>query len=75
MAIDQKAEYIWDWLNTDDEVFVPEEGRTCRASESYIVRKPDGSILCFTNRYKSGYEKALAIAAAMNTAMEVKHEQ
>lgn len=58
--------YVWDWVNTGDEVFVAEESRTRTVRESYVVRKPDGSILCFTSRYKRGYEEAQAIAAAMN---------
>ena len=66
----RNADYVWDWVNTGDEVYVAEEGRTRTVSESYVVRKPDGSILCFTSRYKRGYEEALAIAAAMNTAAQ-----
>lgn len=62
--------YVWDWVNTGDEVFVVEEGRTRTVSESYVVRKPDGSILCFTSRYKRGYEEALSIAAAMNAGAQ-----
>jgi S1-C subfamily serine protease len=56
--------YAWDWVNTGDEEYIDGERRTL--TESYVVRRPDRSILCFTSRYKGGYERALAIAAAMN---------
>jgi hypothetical protein len=58
--------YVWDWVNTGDEEYI--EGERRKLTESYVVRRPDGTILCFTNRYKRGYEGALAIAAAMNQA-------
>lgn len=50
------AKYAWDWVD---------EG-----GGSYVVRKPDGSILRRTGRYKKGYEEAQAIAAAMNAGTQ-----
>ena len=58
------AEYRWDWVNNGDIDY--STGFRRELKESYVVRKPDGSILCFTNRYKSGYEEAKRIAEAMN---------
>jgi hypothetical protein len=49
--------YHWDWLNSDER---PTGG------ETYIVRTPAGVVFCYTNRYKDGYEAAVAIAEAMN---------
>jgi hypothetical protein len=61
--------YEWGWVNTGDEAYIDGLRRTL--TESYVVRSPDGSILCFTSRYKPGYERALAIAAAMNHASQI----
>jgi hypothetical protein len=58
--------YAWDWVNTGDEAYI--EGKRRILTESYVVRRPDRSILCFTSRYKAGYKDALDIAAAMNQA-------
>jgi hypothetical protein len=63
---DSGGRYEWDWVNTGDQEYIDGELRTL--TESYIVRRPDRSIHCFTSRYKAGYERALAIAAAMNQA-------
>lgn len=65
MSTDNPA-YRWDWVNTGDEEYVAGERRTL--TESYVVRGPDGSIFCFTSRYKGGYEDAMTIARAMNAA-------
>jgi hypothetical protein len=59
--------YSWDWVNTGDEEYIDGERRTL--TESYVVRRPDRSIHCFTSRYKGGYERALAIAEAMNATL------
>jgi hypothetical protein len=62
------GDYQWDWVNKGDIVMLPGDWRHHAApNESYVVRnKADDSILCFTSRYRGGYERALAIAAAMN---------
>ena len=59
--------YRWDWVNNGTQEYIDNELRTLR--ETYLVRRPDGSILCLTNRYKRGYEDAMAIAEAMNAAL------
>ena len=63
--------YRWDWVNTGDEEYMPGEGRARRLTESYVVRSPDHSILCFTSRYQSGYQAALRIADALNRMIGV----
>lgn len=51
----ESGPWVWDWFDDSPQ------------GETYGVRR-EGEVLCYTNRYKRGYEDAVAIAAAMNEA-------
>ena len=54
-----QAEYTWTWFDKS-----PMTG-AYPTGETYGVRHGD-TVICYTNRFKSGYEDAVAIAAALN---------
>jgi hypothetical protein len=65
---DSGGRYRWDWVNNGHVEYSDGMGET-KYDESYVVRRPDGRIFCITNRCKTGYERALTIAEAMNATL------
>lgn len=64
MSSADNPHYRWDWVNTGDVEYM--DGNRVILAETYVVRRPDDSILCITSRYRGGYEDAVTIARVMN---------